>query len=116
MARDEPKTRRRGHFDETQAVAPSYGFVVEWLGSSQQPLRCIDLQFYTGLIYALDFSPDGSFLVSGGADKPVWLWKTREIFGGNFNSRPVQMEKQHGDGGVSRVAVSPNNEISLVGV
>ena len=60
--------RRRRHHHEMQAVSPPFGFAVEWIGSSQQPLRCIDLQFNTGLMYALDFSPDGSFLVSGGAD------------------------------------------------
>jgi len=33
----------------------------------------------------------------------------RELVGGNVYSRPVQMEKQHGDLGVSFIAVSPNN-------
>jgi len=48
-------------------------------------------------------------LVSGGKDKCVRLWKIGEILGGNANSRPVQMEKQHGDNGVNCVADSPKN-------
>ena len=103
------RRRRRRHRDETQAVAPPYGFAVDWLGSSQNPLRSIDVQFNTGLIYVLDFSPDGSFLVSGVADKCVRLWNIGEILRGNVDSRPMQMERQHGDGGVYCVAVSPNN-------
>ena len=102
-------TRRRRRRHEMEAVSPPYGFSVEWIGSSQQPLRCIDLQLNTGLIYSLDFSPDGSFLVSGGVDKCVRLWNIREILGGNVNSRPIQMESEHGDGGVLSVCVSPNN-------
>ena len=104
--------RRRQHNRDVMQVIddPSpYGFSVEWLGSSRQPLRSIHVQFNTGLNFAFDFSPDGSFLVSGGEDKSVRLWNTREIIGGNANSRPMQMEGQHGDFGVSYLAVSPNN-------
>ena len=106
------RRRRQHNRDEMQIIDdPSpYGFSVEWLGSSQQPLRSIDVLFNsTRPIYVLDFSPDGSFLVSGGEDKSVRLWNTREVVGGNANSRPIQMERQHGDFGVTYVAVSPNN-------
>ena len=109
------RRRRRRHRDETQAVAPPFGFAVDWLGSSQNPLRSIDVQFNIGLIYSIDFSSDGSFLVSGGADKCVRMWNIRELLGGNVNSRPVQMETQNGDGGVSCVAVSPNNRTIFSG-
>ena len=58
------RRRRRHHrdIDETQAeVIPPYGFAVEWLGLSSQPLRSIDLQFNSKPIAEIDFSPDGSF-------------------------------------------------------
>jgi len=104
------RRRRRRHQLQTQAVLPPYGFANEWLGSSPQPVRSINLQFNTEPILALDFSPDGSFLVSGGADKCVRLWNIREILGGdNVNLRPIQMETEHGDDGVSCVTVTPNN-------
>ena len=102
--RSEQSRRRRRHHHGTEAASPP-----EWIGSSQHSLRGIDLQFNTGLIYALDFSPDGSFLVSGGADKRLRLWNIREILGGYADSRPIQMESEHGDGGVLSVCVSPNN-------
>ena len=105
------RRRRQHNRDEMQVIDPShYGFSVEWLCSSQKPLRSIDVQFNTGLIFSLDFSYDGSFLlVSSGEDNCVRLWNIREILSGNFNSRPIQMERQHGDDGVCCVAVSPNN-------
>ena len=100
--------RRRCHHHETQTVSSPYGFLVEWLGSSrQQLLRSINVQFNTGPV--LDFPPGGSFLVSGGADKCVRLCNIREILGGNLNSHQIQMETEHGDGGICCVAVSPNN-------
>ena len=104
------RRRRRRHHHMTQAtVIPPYGFSATWLGYSQQPLRSIDVQFNTEPIWAFDFSPDGSFFVSGG-DKCVRLWITREILGcGNATPNPIQMDTQHGDIGVSCVAVSPNN-------
>ena len=106
--------RRRRHDDRAVAsqavISPPYGFAVEWLGSSrQQPLRCMDVQFNTDPIFALDFSLEGSFLVSGGVDKSVRLWKIGEILGGNVNSRPIQMETHHSNGGICCVAASPNN-------
>ena len=102
-------TRRRRRRHEMEAVSPPYGFSVEWIGSSQQPLRCIDLQFNTDPIFALTFSPDGSFMFSGGVDKCVRLWNIREILNRNVNSRPILMEKQHGEGGTYCISVSPNN-------
>ena len=103
------RRRRHHHPAAHRVVSAPYGFAFEWLGSSQQPLRSIDVQFNTEPIWALDFSPDGSFFVSGG-DKCVRLWITREILGcGNATPNPIQMESEHGYGGVSCVAVSPNN-------
>jgi len=59
------RRRHRHHHHETRAVSPPYGFSVEWLGCSSQPLRSIDLsQFSTATIMARDFSSDGSFLVA----------------------------------------------------
>ena len=103
------RCRRRHHRDETQAVAPPYGFAVNFLCSSQHPLCSIDVQFNTEPIFTLAFSSDGSFLVSVGIDTWERLWKIDEILVGNADSRPVQMETQHGDNGVFCVAVSPNN-------
>ena len=43
------RRRRQHNRDEMQLIDPSpYGFSVEWLCSSQQPLRSIDVQFNTG--------------------------------------------------------------------
>ena len=55
------RRRRQHNRDEMQLIDPSpYGFSVEVLCSSQQPLRSIDVQFNTGTsIFALDFSFDG---------------------------------------------------------
>ena len=104
------RRRRQHNRDETQVVIPPpYVFSVEWLGSSRQPLRSIDVQFNTDPIFSLAFSFDGSFLVAGAADKCVRLWNIREILSRNVNSRPIPMETEHGDGAVSCVAVSPNN-------
>ena len=106
------RRRRRRHHHVTQtAVIPPYGFAVEWLGSSSQPLRSIDLQFNSKPIAEIDFSPDGSFLVSRGADHCVGLWNIHEIIGGgNVNPPLIQIDTEHGDGNrVTCVAVSPNN-------
>ena len=110
------RCRRRHHRDEARAINVSpYGFTAEWLDSSSQPLRSIDLQFNSDPILALNFPPDGSFVVSSGSDKRMRLWKIDEILGGNADSRPIQMQTQHGEGGVSCVTVSPNNRSILSG-
>ena len=110
------RRRRRQHQHQTQAVLPPYGFAAEWLRSSPQPLRCIDFHFNTEWIHELAFSPDGSFLVYGSSDNCVRLWNIRELIGdGNVNARPIPMETEHCDGGVTCVAVSLNNRYIFSG-
>ena len=105
-------TRRRRHCHHpvlaAQVVIPPYGFTVEFLCSSSSPLRCIFIQL-NECINALDFSSDGSLMVSGGADKCVRLWKFRELLDIDGKLRPTRMKTEHGEGGVTCVAVSPNN-------
>jgi len=48
-------------------------------------------------------------LVSSGEEKRARLWKIRELICSYADSRPIQVEKQHGDNGFTCVAVSPNN-------
>ena len=106
-------TRRRRHRHHpvlaAQVVIPPYGFSVEFLCSSSLPLRCIFIQLNNECINALDFSSDGSLLVSGGADKCVRLWKFRELLDVDGKLRPTRMKTEHGEGGVTCVAVSPNS-------
>jgi WD40 repeat protein len=45
-----------------------------------RPFHCKDLKSYLGIIRALEFSDDGSLLVSGGdGDLPVIIWKMDQV-------------------------------------
>ena len=111
------RRRRRRRRDEIQAVIPPYGFSLEWIGSSSQPLRFIELKkIGPEPILCLSFSPDGSFLASGGADNCVRLWRTRAILGGSGDSAvPIKMDTEHMKGRIFCVAVSPDNRRILSG-
>jgi WD40 repeat protein len=70
--------------------------------------RLLDtLETHSNFVHSLSFSPDGTLLGSGSADKSAILWRL------NDNS-PVHKLDQHGDG-VTSIAFSPDSRTFVSG-
>ena len=71
--------------------------------------KCHDLIGDT-LIFAMKFSTDGSYIVSGGGDKTVRLWSLYDIDNEETQgTTPVHEMKTKNKNGICCVAISPDN-------
>lgn len=57
----------------------------------------------------MEFSDDGSWLVSGDDDGQVLLWPTNKALDDLWTPIPTEMDTEHDDG-ILCLAVSPNND------
>ena len=74
-------------------IAPIFGFSTKWFKTFHQPLRCIKPNVNKVAVNYIDFSSDRSFLVSGGEDCCIRLWRMRDIIDGKqMPVIPVSME------------------------
>ena len=84
-------------------------FSVETLTSSPEPLSCKSLIAHTNSVFDVAFSPDVSFLVSGGKDERLLLWAiSSEILEGQENPKSTKMILNHKHI-IHCLAVSPDN-------
>ena len=72
---------------------------------SSQLFRYQELTGHTEYIRAIEFSDDGTHLVSGGRDNTVRLWSHDE---GRDEWNSIEMETKHEDN-VTCLAISPDN-------
>ncbi len=79
-------------------------FSVKTLTSSPEPLSCKSLIAHTNSVFDVAFSPDGSFLVSGGKDEHLLLWPIN-----SENPKPNEMESTHKQL-IHCLAVSPDTK------
>ena len=72
--------------------------------------KCRDLIGHTGSIFAMEFSTDGSYIVSGGGDKTVRLWSLCDVDNEETQgTTPVHQMKTKHKKGICCVAISPDN-------
>jgi WD40 repeat protein len=56
----------------------SHGQMKELTGNLAEPILVINGQGHTARLWAMAFTPDGTFLLSGGLDKVVHVWELRQ--------------------------------------
>ena len=71
-----------------------------------QLFRCRELEGHSGYINAVEFSEDGTLLISGGADKSIRLWSVNQSLTRGISSI---METKH-QSPVTSLAFSPDNK------
>lgn len=62
---------------------------------------------HTGAVWCLDFSPNGQYLASGGADRTIWVWDFKE-------DQIYRLAAEHGDA-VTAVAFNPDKTMLVTG-
>ena len=106
MGVDEASTAR----PPQSALRRSFG--INCLSACRQKIESSELFRYQGLtghtrsIYSMEFSEDGTLLVSGGVDKTVRLWSLNQ-YRNEWNS--AEIETKH-KGSVYCLAISPDNQ------
>ena len=103
---DEPDDSREPRF-EASPIDALQSFSVDWLGSSQDPLRCKDLLAHADAVTAVEFSDDGSLFVSCGADNRILLWRINDCLKDDPSNgpEPIELEKKL----VNCLAISPDS-------
>ena len=89
----------------------------QWSVQRPEAIHCKDLKGHSGVIRAIEFSNDGSLLVSGGnRDRPVLIWRMDQIFD-KTNPQLVPSVKKviPKDFKVFSFAISPDNSRIFVG-
>jgi WD40 repeat protein len=81
------------------------------LGEGQGVRELATLEGHTNIVYSVDFSPDGTKLVSGAYDGTVRLWKLPEDFSQFVRSKRM---KKHTDG-LHSVVFSPDGNYIVSG-
>src|SRR5207244_3069577 len=89
----------------TAAILLSTIAALTWADDPNPPFRT--LERHTGSAMAVDFSPDGKTLASGGKDKPLRLWNVR-------TGEPLRTLVGHTDM-VKSVVYSPNGRLLASG-
>ncbi|MBI5295032.1 MAG: hypothetical protein HY869_06120 [Chloroflexi bacterium] len=77
----------------------------------EEPVYTVNYS-YSNRVLAVNFSPDGKYIVSGSSDNTVRIWEIstgREIF------RGLHYQKTHSIGRVNSVAFSPNGKYIISG-
>lgn len=81
--------------------------------SSSKPFHSRDLIGEHGdktEVGSVEFSDDGSFFVSGGADGRVLLWSTDSALSPKCNPKATAMDARHNPGGdILGLSISPDN-------
>ena len=92
------------------------GFSAERLSQSQ-PVHCKDLLGHSEVIRAIEFSNDGSLLVSGGdGDRPVLIWRMDQVLANRTRQTVLSVLKvTRNDFKLYSLAVSPDNCRIFVG-
>lgn len=63
--------------------------------SAHKPKFCTDLISHSKVVYVVEFSEDGSLLLSGGQDKRLLLWRTTDILNhGKKKQKPIEIDKR----------------------
>jgi len=85
------------------------GFSAELLGQSQ-PVHCKDLLGHSEVIRAIEFSNDGSLLVSGGdGGRPVLIWRMDQVLSDRTHQPvPSELKVTRNDFKLYSLAVSPD--------
>lgn len=92
------------------------GFSVERLSKRNQVMQCKDFRGHSSVIRGLEFSDDGSLLVSGG-DRTVLIWKMDQVLDRNRRQPvfPTVLKVAPKDFTLFSLAISPDNSRILVG-
>ena len=91
------------------------GFSAERL-VNDRPFHCKDLRGHSSGIKALEFSDDGSLLVSGGdGDQPVLIWRMDQVLDRSRQPVPSVLKVKPKDFKLFSVAISPDNSRIFVG-
>jgi len=71
---------------------------------------CSNLSIHNSCVNDIQFSDDGSFIVSAGDDKRILLWPTNEAMHNNMQHvEPTELGNHVYRGSILCLAVSPNN-------
>ncbi|KAI5746116.1 hypothetical protein M8J77_000033 [Diaphorina citri] len=73
-----------------------------------------DLKAHFGCVNAIDFSNDGTLMISGGDDRRVLLWNVQECLHNTKNPSPKSMEAQH-NSNIFTLAFDSQNKVIFSG-
>ena len=93
---------------------PSHGISAESLSSFPQSLRSRNLidQHSGESVNIVEFSDDGAWFVSGGADGRVLLWPTGNALDDEWTPEPIEIDAKHVEceSAIMDLAMSPYND------
>ena len=92
------------------------GFSFEKVVDPIRSIHCKDLASQSSVIRVIEFSDDGSLLVSGGdGNRSVLVWRMDKVLGGTHNAVPVGLEDTPKNLQVFSVAITPDKNCIFVG-
>ena len=121
MSNGEPKQKLARIAQENAAGSSSIGsftvrsvrqnrFSFDGIDDSARAVHCKDLTGHSSVIRAIEFSDDGSLLVSGGdCDRPTLDWRMDQVLNGSRRSIPVVLDDPPKSLKGFSLAISPDN-------